>query len=126
MRDILTDFGTVKTAASAADTEFTNGVDAGEGGNLGRLCDVFVRVKVEGSVAVPASEILTFTVKHKEDSGAGTALMTYARPAGALAVGEDFSFPLPKDHLRYLSLSAKSSATANIQLHAWLEEGEKK
>ena len=126
MRDKLSDFGVIKTAASAADTEFPNGIDAGDGGNLGRLPEQRIHVKVEGSVAVPASEVITFTVKHKADTGAGTALKTWVRPAGALAVGGDIVFRLPLDHERYLSLSAKSSATANISLHAYLEEGDGK
>ena len=126
MRDILSDFGVIKTAASSADTEFPYGVDAGDGGNLGRLCDLRIHVKVEGATAIGASEVITFTVKHKADTGAGTALMTWVRPAGALPVGGDIVFRLPQDHERYLSLSAKSSATANISLHAYLEEGDGK
>ena len=126
MRDLETDFGVVATAASKAAANFPSGVDAGEGGNLGRLCKPFVHVKVEGSTAVPESEILTFSVLHKADTGAGTALTTYVRPAGALPVGGDIFFKLPADHLRYLSLSVTSSATAGISLHAWIEEGEGK
>ena len=126
MRDILSDFGVVKTAASSAVASFPYGVDAGQGGNLGRLCDLWVHVKVEGSTAVPAAEVLTFDVLHKADKGAGAVVHTFTRPAKALAVGGDITFKLPADHLRYLTLQVKSSATANISLHAYLEEGEGK
>ena len=125
MRDILTDFGTATTAADTA-ANFANGVNAGEGGNLGRLCDLFVHVKVEGSTAVPAAEVLTFSVLQKSDTGAGTAVLNYVRPAGALPVGGDIVFKLPADHLQYLSLSVTADTTAGIVLHAWLEEGERK
>lgn len=126
MRDRLSDFGVAKTAASSADTEFPNGLDAGDGGNLGRLCEQRIHVKVEGSKAVGESEVLTFTVKHKDDTGAGTTLATIARPAGALPVGGDYVFRIPLEHKRYISLSVKSSATADISLHAYLEEGDGK
>ena len=126
MRDILSDFGVAKTAASAAVVAFPYGADAGQGGNLGRLCNLWVHVKVEGSTAVPAAEVLTFDVLHKADKGAGTVVHTYVRPAEALAVGGEIVFKLPADHLRYLSLQVKASTTANISLHAYLEEGEGK
>lgn len=125
MRDILTDFGVVKTTA-ATEVAFPNGVDAGAGGNLGKICPLFIHVKVEGSTAVPAAEELEFTVKDKDTTGAGDDLLVYKRPASALAVGGDIVFKLPADHRRYLSLGVTADTTANISLHAWLEEGERK
>ena len=124
-RDILNDFGTVKTVAATA-AEFPYGVDAGDGGNIGRICDLFVHVLVEGATAVPAEEELTFTVKDADTTGAGTAIATVVRPAGALAVGEDYVFKLPLDHKRYISLAVTADTTKDISLHAWLEEGEGK
>ena len=59
MRDVDTDFGTISTAASAAYTEFPYGVNAGEGGNLGKICKLYVRVKIEGSKAVPSTDTIS-------------------------------------------------------------------
>ena len=129
MRDVDTDFGVISTLAPAESVvqtvDFPNGVSCGDGGNLGKIDKLYVHVKVEGSKAVPESEILTFIVKHKSDTGAGDNLTTYIRPASALDVGGEFSFELPAEHEPYLSLAASADTTAGISLHAWLEMGER-
>ena len=122
-REKYTDFGVITTTAATA-VAFPNGVDAGDGGNIGRICDLFVHVAVEGSKAVPAAEGITFTVKDGDTTGAGTAIATIVRPKGALAVGEKYVFRLPMEHKRYISLEATADTTAGISLRAWLEEGE--
>lgn len=126
MRDIYNDFGTASTAASKAVAAFANGINVGEGGNIGRIPNLFIKVVVEGTKAVPASEVLTFDVLQKADTGAGTKILTYTRPAEALAVGGEFIIPLPIDHLQYLTLQVTADTTAGITLHAYLERGEKK
>lgn len=126
MRDVYTDFGTATTAASSAVATFARGINVGKDGNIGRIADTFITVVVEGSKAIPASEVLTFDVLQKNDTGAGTKVSSYVRPAEALSVGGKFSFGLPKDHLQYLSLQVTASATAGIVLHAYIERGEDK
>lgn len=125
MRDVDTDFGTISTAASAAYTEFPYGVNAGEGGNLGKICKLYVRVEIKGSKAVPSTDIISIQVLHKEDTGAGTVLATHSEPAKAMAVGDSFVFELPAEHKQYISLKGSASATSGITLHAYLEMGER-
>ena len=125
MRDVDSDFGTINTAASAAYTEFPYGINAGEGGNLGKICKLYVRVKIEGSKAVPASDTISIQVLHKADTGAGTLLITHSEPAKAMAVGDSFVFELPAEHEQYISLKGAASTTSGITLHAYIEMGER-
>ena len=129
MRDVDSDFGTITTAApssgAASYAEFPYGINAGEGGNLGKICKLYVRVKVEGSKAVPSTDTITIQVLHKEDTGAGTLLATHSEPAKAMAVGDSFVFELPAEHKQYISLKGAASATAGITLHAYIEMGER-
>lgn len=125
MRDVDSDFGTISTASSGSYTDFPYGVDAGKGGNLGKLDNLYVRVKVEGSKAVPYTDTISIQVLHKEDTGAGTLLMTHSEPAKAMAVGDSFVFRLPAEHKQYISLKGAASATSGITLHAYIETGER-
>ena len=127
MRDILSDFGTAKVTTADTAVAFPNGVDAGDGGNIGRLCELFISCYIEGSTAVPAAEVIQFDLLDADTTGAGTVVGSYVRPAGALAVGDHFSFKIPvKDHKRYLSLQVTADTTANLTFHCFLEEGEGK
>lgn len=129
MRDVDSDFGTITTTAPASGAasyvDFPYGINAGEGGNLGKICKLYVRVKVEGSKAVPNTDTITIQVLHKEDTGAGTLLTTHSEPAKAMAVGDSFVFDLPDEHKQYISLKGAASTTAGIVLHAYIEMGER-
>lgn len=129
MRDVDSDFGTITTLAPVESAtkyvDFPYGINAGEGGNLGKIDKLYIRVKVEGSKAVPATDTLSFKVLHKEDTGAGTELTSHSEPAKAMAVGDSFVFEIPMEHKQYISLQGAASATAGIVLHAYIEMGER-
>ncbi len=123
MRDILTDFGIITTATADTSVAFPNGIDAGQGGNLGRINDLYVVAQIDAKT-VPASDLITIDIYHGDAVSGETVVQSYSAPVRAYAIGDTFSFKLPADHKQYLSAKGKVKTTTGVKIHLWLEVGE--
>lgn len=111
-RDVDQTLGTL--TLTSTDTEFTNGIDLGDGGQVGLIDHMPSITFVVQTKAIAATDKITVTIKFGSTKGAGTSTLMLIVQGKEMAIGASFRVPFPKEVVdRYVSASAKIEAVSS-------------